>query len=395
MKKWSAKSDIQQQLEKSWHQGKFLVSDSPDCDDLFPYSIKLKHPTPSELDSDFASCQQWASQFKDGALYRIQWKEINHRRMGKNQIPVAAVFDSMQAILVFLKKQDEHRLYHQLVRQLMSLSWMMGGWANRYPFKVLAHRDVWSSLIAVTQWMMDHPRPGVYLRQITIPEVDTKLIERHKKLLTEWWDNLLFDEDIDFNARGIKQFEQRYGFKTKPQLLRFRILDPDLYISGLSDLTVTVDEFSKLNLAIETIFVTENDINGLVFPDHSKAIVLFGRGYGFEYLQKITWFKEKSIYYWGDLDTHGFAILNQFRQYLPQTKSLLMDEKTLLDHKMQWVTEHKQTTADLPFLVRKELSLYNKLRDNQLGENVRLEQEFVQYLSLKKALEEIELTNNS
>ena len=64
-----------------------------------------------------------------------------------------------------------------------------------------------------------------------------------------------------------------------------------------------------------------------------------------------------------------------------------MDEKTLLDHKKQWVTEHKQTTANLLFLSSKELTLYNKLRDNQLGENVRLEQEFVQYLSLEKALE--------
>ncbi|NOR71388.1 MAG: hypothetical protein GQ532_17115, partial [Methylomarinum sp.] len=33
--------------------------------------------------------------------------------------------------------------------------------------------------------------------------------------------------------------------------------------------------------------------------------------------------------YWGDLDTHGFAILSRLRHYYPQVKSILMDEKTL------------------------------------------------------------------
>ena len=30
-----------------------------------------------------------------------------------------------------------------------------------------------------------------------------------------------------------------------------------------------------------------------------------------------AWLLEKEIYYWGDIDTHGFAIFNQLRGFLP------------------------------------------------------------------------------
>jgi len=386
MQNWSTVVDIRTQLEKAWLKGQFLNPGSRDCEYLFPFVIKLKHPTSAELEKDFSSCQQWVKQFKDSAFYRIEWKQINHRRFGRNQLAVAAVFDSMQALLVFLGKRDEHRLFHQLSARLLSVFPAMDFWLSRYPFKALKNVDAWEALIAVSQWMLANPRPGIYIRQIPLPQIDTKLIEQHKRLLSEWWEFLLDEEDIDDRETGIKRFEQRYGFKSKPLLLRFRILDPTLYIQGLSDISITAEAFSSLQLNIETVFVTENDINSLVFPDAPNAIVLFGRGYGFEYLQQINWLDDLNIYYWGDIDTHGFAILNQFRQYLPQTRSFLMDESTLLSHRRHWVKEPRPTRVDLPYLELPEQRLYDKLRDNQFGESLRLEQEYIRYVWLEKAL---------
>ena len=82
------------------------------------------------------------------------------------------------------------------------------------------------------------------------------------------------------------RFAIRYGFLDKPELIRFRILDPSLYLHNLSDITITTQDFARLNLPVETVFVTENDINALTFPGYYKAIVLFGRGYGFDFLAK-------------------------------------------------------------------------------------------------------------
>ncbi|MGI6299138.1 MAG: Wadjet anti-phage system protein JetD domain-containing protein [Saccharofermentanales bacterium] len=42
--------------------------------------------------------------------------------------------------------------------------------------------------------------------------------------------------------------------------------------------------------------------------------MIFGAGYGFDHLASASWLNQKDIYYWGDIDTHGFAILNQLRR---------------------------------------------------------------------------------
>ncbi|WP_086857067.1 Wadjet anti-phage system protein JetD domain-containing protein [Amycolatopsis lexingtonensis] len=47
----------------------------------------------------------------------------------------------------------------------------------------------------------------------------------------------------------------------------------------------------------------------------------------------------KNLVYWGDIDTHGFAILNRVRRSFECTGSMLMDRATLLAHEGQWVGE--------------------------------------------------------
>lgn len=383
MNNWTTLSDIKADLNKRWSKGQFLQVDSAH---QFPLSIRIKHPSSQQLADDFAACQQWVKQFKDSSEYRIEWKEFDYRRLGKNRIPVAVVFEKLNDVIGYLNKQKDYAQFQQLAKLLVQNLPQLSAWLAQYPFKVLHYANELQSLILVTLWMQKNPQPSIYLRQIKLPEVDTKLVEQHKKLLTEWWDIVLPDQHIQQQTTGIKKFEQRYGFNSKPQMLRFRILDQALSIKGLTDLAIPEEDFCALNLDVDTVFVTENDINGLTFPDFSRAIVLFGRGYGFDYLEQASWLKNKQIYYWGDIDTHGFAILNQFRQHLPQTKSLLMDEETLMSHRQQWVKEQKPTQVDLPHLNEAEHKLYNRLRYNQIQQNLRLEQEYVSYSMLLSRL---------
>jgi len=100
----------------------------------------------------------------------------------------------------------------------------------------------------------------------------------------------------------------------------------------------------------------------------------------------VGWLSLLDIYYWGDIDTHGFAILDQLRARLPQARSILMDEKTLLHHKIFWTQEQKPETRDLTRLNREEKRLYNKLVDNVFANKLRLEQERVSYSYLIRIL---------
>ena len=96
--------------------------------------------------------------------------------------------------------------------------------------------------------------------------------------------------------------------------MRFRILDSGRRIAGLSDLSIPASEFRSLNPAITNVFIAENETNCAAFPDVSNALVVYGHGYVIEPLASCEWLKEKAVRYWGDIDTHGFAILDTRRR---------------------------------------------------------------------------------
>ena len=179
---------------------------------------------------------------------------------------------------------------------------------------------------------------------------------------------------------GAGGFCRRYGFRDKPHRVRFRILDTaSALLPGLpgQDITLNQTDFALLNPVVRTVYITENEVNFLAFPRIAKAMVIFGAGYGFENIAPAasTWMAKKEILYWGDIDTHGFAILNQLRKFFPQAKSLLMDSETLLEHRALWGREGNPENAELNRLTAEEQLVYSRLCSHYWGENVRLEQE--------------------
>ena len=162
------------------------------------------------------------------------------------------------------------------------------------------------------------------------------------------------------------------------QRIRLRALDPmHALLPGLgqADITLDAESFARLTPSVSRVFITENEVNYLAFPQVLDSLLIFGAGYGFEGLAQAAWLTRCQVFYWGDIDTHGFAILDQLRTYLPHVRSLLMDRATLLAFEAQWGVEDKQTLRNLPHLNVEECALYDELRDNRLSPNLRLEQE--------------------
>ncbi|NYT67857.1 Wadjet anti-phage system protein JetD domain-containing protein [Pusillimonas noertemannii] len=61
--------------------------------------------------------------------------------------------------------------------------------------------------------------------------------------------------------------------------------------------------------------------------------------YAVSALKALPWLRTAEVLYWGDIDTHGSAILDRARKTVPQIRSVLMDEATLLAHQSLWVQE--------------------------------------------------------
>ena len=284
-------------------------------------------------------------------------------------------------------------------------------------------------------WLRANPRPGVYLRQLDLPGVHTKFVEAHRKVLGELLDLSLPAEAIDATASGAAGFNRRYGFRDKPERVRFRFLDPDgssprnagipareeksdtdftddtdvergaakysghscpqksggeyagehLHPLGL-DLTVDADAFARLNPEVAQVFITENEINFLAFPSVPRSLVIFGGGYGFESLAGAAWLHSRRVRYWGDIDTHGFAILDQLRAHLPHAESLLMDRETLLRFRDLWGREPSPSRCALTRLSPDESAVYADLLENRLAENLRLEQERIGFAWVRRIL---------
>jgi hypothetical protein len=208
--------------------------------------------------------------------------------------------------------------------------------------------------------------------------VHSKFIEAYRGVLLQLLDPLLPPEAIDRSTSGVSGFSRRYGFRVKPQRIRLRALDPAHALlpgAGDADLTLDAESLAALSPAVARVFITENEINYLAFPSVPDSLLIFGAGYGFEALAQAEWLARCQVFYWGDIDTHGFAILDQLRACLPYAHSLLMDRATLLAFESQWGKEEKQTDRMLSRLNTEESALYDDLRENKLGQNLRLEQE--------------------
>jgi hypothetical protein len=183
---------------------------------------------------------------------------------------------------------------------------------------------------------------------VDIPGVHSKFIEAQRGVLGELLDLALPPAAIDSSVAGVSQFARRYGFRDKPQRIRFRILDRrHALLAGDPEQDITLDarSFARIDPQVERVFITENEINFLAFPAVPHSLIIFGAGYGFEMLREAAWLSRCRIHYWGDIDTHGFAILDQLRAHFADVESFLMDRATLLAFEAQWGEEDQADAA--------------------------------------------------
>lgn len=394
---WTSSADLQAQLKKRWARG-ILLQEYIQASDLFPLRLILKVPSSSDLSEQFDAVRDWVRDLQGNAKdesgqgYRLVWRSVRHRVIGTNAVPQEAWVDTLDDALILIGKTREARRFVDMVDQTRARMSAVLPWLAKYPLQALKIADDWPCLISVCAWLTAHPRPNIYIRQIDVPGVHTKFIEHYRPVLNDLFAYALSPEMMDLSAaNGLRGFLQRYGFRDKPVRVRFRVLDAaHALLPGNHDQDITVchETFASLNPRVSRVFITENEINFLAFPALTDSMVIFGSGYGVDMLRQAQWLQDKAVYYWGDLDTHGFAILDQLRSHLPHAVSFLMDRQTLMTHQDQWVIEPQPALHDLPRLTPGERAVYDDLRWKRLqdGDPIRLEQERVSYARLMQAL---------
>jgi hypothetical protein len=380
---WSTPAELVGQIERLWNHGELLRTEGLAA---FPRALKMRRPMPREVGDRFHEVRQWIRELEDGARtygYVLEMEPVAHRQLGLNPLPARVVVRSADDALRMIGKTRTAERFHALAASIGEAFAALASWTVERPLKVVEVGDEWPRVLAVLRWFADHPACGLYRRQLEIEGVDTKFIEVHQGLITELLERVLPPEHV--GPRGAS-FDCRFGLREKPPVIRFRLLDPSQSLAGLCDLTVPVADFARLALPSEDVIVTENEVNLLALPTTPNALALFGQGYGLERLGDVPWLRCRRVHYWGDIDTHGFAMLDRFRAHFPETRSLLMDLQTLLAHPRMWVTEKEPSTDVLARLTPDESQLVRELRRGTHGERIRLEQERVSFAAVRAAL---------
>lgn len=311
------------------------------------------------------------SKEKTGIGYLVKKSENNFRRTGSHNLPEYILFETADDFLHYTGKVKEWRLFQRNYQLLMQCLPKLKEWIL-YNVDLLALAQTkWEDILKVCHYFIENPRPQLYIRQLPI-RVHSKFIEENTTILQSLLDYLIPDNIRD-NKKN--KFAERYYLKHDEPLIRIRILDKRLAIyNNITDLSIRLSKFEQTDWACDTILITENKMNFLTLPPISSAIAIWsGGGFNVSYLSNTTWLKGKRIYYWGDIDEHGFQILHQIRCYFPHTQSLMMDKETFNSFEEFAVDGKRNKAEQLSLLNSDEASLYDWLRSKE-NKN-RLEQE--------------------
>ena len=348
--------------------------------------IALGSPTESDVTQDTPGIRAWVNAWSDWRdKGEIAWEDRQWPRLGRQRIPTTLTLTSSEQVAAVVGQQVRWTRARERRERLIG-QWPMLEGDSVLPrhFDVLADYSSadFERLCSLMAWLERNPESGLYLRQLPVEGLDTKWIERRKGLVAELVCAIRRElRDLDFfTACGLRCARHR---------IRLRLLCPSLrgVAGGLGDIESPLDEVAALPLAPRTAIILENLETGLALPDLPGTVALMKLGLAVGVLDVVPWLQGINALYWGDIDTHGYAILGQARRALPKLISVLMDKGTLFNHQNLWVEEREQNeSAELSFLKDHERIVYEGLRNQTWGRNIRLEQERIPWPSALEIL---------
>ena len=356
-------------------------------DSVWPLEITLGIPTENQALKQIEDTRAWVAAWQTwSGAGSLSWTERRWRKLGTQSVPEKLLLSGPVEVAQWIGETDRWDRAQQRYSDLIRRWPQIGNKLPRY-FAVLADYSEadYRRLIDVVAWIEKNRASNLYLRQLPVSGLDSKWLENRKGLLADLVDGVAGESS---NEGGLFQ---RCGLKAPPQLIRLRILDDSLRqrVGGLGDISVPREQLAALDLPVGNVFIVENLQTGLAFDDLPGSIVIVQLGYSVDVLGRLPWVGRARCVYWGDLDTHGFAILNRARSYLPELKSVLMDEATLRNHRDLWVQEKDQHAAEtLSLLTDSEQAVYRAIKRNVWGQNIRLEQERIAWDAAWKILQQ-------
>jgi hypothetical protein len=378
--------DVRQTLVRRFQSKhrEWLIGDTGESQ--WPLEVPLGLPTEQAALRQVDGVRAWVSAWQGWqGVGTLSWCDRRWKALGVQRLPEKLALRGPEDVAMWIGESARWERAQSRYLALIARWPVLAQQLPRY-FDVLAdYSDAdYQRLAEMLDWIASHPQSDLYPRQLPVSGLDSKWLDGRKGLLTDLVAAIQEDSSSDVD------FYQRCGLKAPPLLVRMRVLDQSLraHVGGVGDITAPVDDLAGISWPVSHVFIVENLQTGLAMSDMPGAVVFMRLGYNVDVLARLPWLARARCIYWGDLDTHGFAILHRARSYIPELQSVLMDEDTLLRHKALWVDEAVQhSAADLTLLTEQEQQIYRDLKQQRWGQNVRLEQERVDWTTAWNVLQ--------
>ena len=306
-----------------------------------------------------------------GYGYTLHWQTKTKQNLGVVRLIGRITFESQTDWLRYVGRETDFARFVALVAHTRQHVPELEPWLLKYPLRLLEHADAWPDWLAICQYFRDDYVPdSLYVRQLPLP-VHTKFLEEHSGLLLSLLGTicptLLRPQHADWR--------RRLGLLVPEPMIRVRALDDRLRLAGQHpDFGLPLSAFVAWGSERlpRRVFLCENLLNFLTLPPQPGAMAIWsGGGFQIKCLEAVGWLATIDLLYWGDLDPHGFLILNQCRGYFPHTRALLMDRATFEAHRPLVGQGETTPITSLPHLTDDERDLFQLLNRN----GWRIEQE--------------------
>lgn len=365
--------------------------------EFFPFIIPCNKGNPNddfEKRSEELKAINQNSKNNEKKSYKYD-TEIVSTRSGKQTIITRIYFENDLDYLTFINKKKEFEVLEEVSNIIFTnlktsltrdclIQWLVRN------HEIISTNNVedgihsyWKNICLCANWLYKNSQSHLYLRTIPL-EVHSKFIESNMSIIH----CLISTEKLTKENNFIKQ----HGLLEKPDFVRIRFLDEIESIDGFfpDELQLTTRDFLKLPSAlfmkeIKSIYIIENEMVYLTFPNIKNSICIWGHGFTASQFNRFEWLNEYNLYYFGDLDEHGYDILSIFRASFPRTKSFCMDMATFKEFD-RFRVKGEVLKGNIPVnLTEEEMNVFKELKKDTMRN--RLEQERISQTWVIKTLQ--------
>lgn len=365
------------QLAKQWHNNKLRTERLSGAG--FPIELSIGKPTNGDMQQRLNAVQQHIQRWKKVNVGTVVFEDVFYQNLGsQTAIPVRWQLHKPSEWIQACNDKQVQNEYQQLA-ELISQTKPL------YHELLIRERSLWKErpiveIIQTTELaerLSPHCAQGKPLRLLSNLAIDTKFIERNQYLLQRCLD-LRFDGAA--STQGLLSFLG--AAPNNEHWLLVKALDQSLL--PFPRLRLATNELQQYLLPAQHILIIENEQCEHLLPEINNCIAILGAGRDLSWLEGQA-LDNKTLYYWGDMDTWGLTMLAQARQHRPNIQALMMNQKCFKSFAKNNAVIEPNPANQPPEhgLTTDEQAFYQFLLDQSKG---RLEQEFLPDAFVKQQL---------